>query len=54
MNVYELLEQELIAHTSLSPEQAADVVSFLDAREVLDYDILKEVFLYPDDEDDAR
>jgi hypothetical protein len=49
INVYDELRQALINAVGLSPAQAQDVVNTLDALDVLDYDALKEVFLYEDE-----
>jgi len=47
-DVYELLAKDLVDNTGLDYSQALEVVDFLQNNDFIDYDILKEIYLYDD------
>lgn len=49
-NVYDLLRDELLENTYISEEIAEEVVRFLQENGFIDYDVLKEIYLYEDNE----
>lgn len=50
MDVYEQFKQELLETVYITEETADDVVKFLDNLGILDFDHLKEIYLYPEED----
>ncbi len=50
VDVYLILERDLIRNLDLTEKKAREVVQFLDSEGVIDYDLLKEVYFYPDED----
>jgi hypothetical protein len=50
VDVYDEFRKELLETVYLTEETADDVIAFLNDRGVLDYDMLKEIYLYGEDE----
>jgi hypothetical protein len=49
-DVYEMLAQDLVNNVGLEYLQALEIVDFLQNNDFIDYDTLKEIYIY-DDED---
>lgn len=47
-DVYELLAKDLMNNVGLDYAQALEVVDFLQNNEYIEYDTLKEIYLYDD------
>ncbi len=47
-DVYELLTQDLVNNVGLDYMQALEVVDFLQSNDFIDYDTLKEIYVYED------
>lgn len=45
-DVYELLADDLVNNVGLEYDQALEVVDFLQNNDFIDYDVLKEIYLY--------
>lgn len=45
-DVYEMLAQDLVNNTELDYDQALEVVDFLSNNDYIDYNTLKEIYLY--------
>jgi len=50
-DVYELLAQDLVNNVGLDYMQALEVVDFLQNNDYIDYDTLKEIYIYGDEDD---
>lgn len=51
IDVYEKLADELMFEFGFTASVAQNIVSFLEDQGVIDYDTLKEIFLYDDEEE---
>lgn len=47
-DVYELLAKDLVHNVGLDLSQAIEVVEFLQDNDFIDYDTLKEIYIYDD------
>lgn len=50
MDVYKEFKNEMLETVYMTEEQADDVIAFLNDRGLLDYDSLKEIYLYPEED----